>query len=100
MLNNCHGSFKDVRMPYFGRAVYPSMNPSWVQLRRFAILGSLITAIPKYLLNFCIACTRAVDWPTTQMIQTYLAGAAASVAKDGVAPESGRDDPLREKQCQ
>ena len=88
----------DLRMTCFGVSVYPSMNPSRVQLRRFAILGSLITAIPKYSLIFCIACTRAVDWPTTQMIQTYLAGAAASVAKDGVAPESGQDAPLREEQ--
>ena len=43
---------------------------------------------------------RATDLPTTQMIKTYLAGAAASVAKDGVAPESGQDDPLREKRDQ
>lgn len=31
------------------------------------------------------------------MIKTYLADAAASVARDGVAPESGQDDPLREE---
>ena len=85
-------------MAYFKADVHPSMNPSWVQLRRFAILGSLITAIPKYSLIFCVVCTRAVDWPTTQMIKTYLAGAAVSVAKDGVAPELGQDDLLRERQ--
>jgi len=32
------------------------------------------------------------------MVKTHLAGAAASVARDDVAPESGQDDPLREKQ--
>ena len=57
----------------------------------------------KYLIRAADHSTRtirATDLPTTQMIKTYLAGAAASVAKDGVAPESGQDDPLREKQCQ
>ena len=57
----------------------------------------------KYLIRAADHSTRtirATDLLTTQMIQTCLAGAAASVAKDGVAPESGRDDPLREKQHQ
>ncbi len=85
-------------MPYFGLAVYPLMNPSRVQLRRYAILGSLVTSIPKHSLIFCIVCTRAVDLPTIHMIKTYLAGAAVSVARDGVAPESGQDGPLREEQ--
>ena len=43
---------------------------------------------------------RAADLPTIHMIKTYLAGAAASVAKDGEAPESSQDDSLREKQYQ
>jgi len=46
-------------MPYFGQAVNPSMNPSRVQRRRSAILGSLVTPIPKLSLIFCIVCTRA-----------------------------------------
>ena len=108
-------------MPYFGVGVYPSMNPSRVQLRRYTILGSLVTPIPKHSLIFCIVCMRAacissspsngilaadysnnrkraVDLPTIHMIKTCLAGAAASVAMDGVAPESRQDDPLREEQ--
>ena len=85
-------------MPYFGVGVYPSMNPSRVQLRRYTILGSLVTPIPKHSLIFCIVCMRAVDLPTIHMIKTCLAGAAASVAMDGVAPESGQDGPLREEQ--
>ena len=43
---------------------------------------------------------RTAGLPTIHMIKTYLAGAAASVARDGEAPESGQDDPLREKQYQ
>ena len=34
------------------------------------------------------------------MVKQRLAGAAASVAMDGVAPEWGQDDPLREEQHQ
>ena len=34
------------------------------------------------------------------MVKQRLAGAAASVAMDGVAPELGQDDPLREEQHQ
>ncbi len=41
---------------------------------------------------------RAAGLQTTHMVKTHLAGAAASVARDDVAPESGQDDPLREKQ--
>ena len=43
---------------------------------------------------------RAAGLQTTHMVKTHLAGAAASVARDGEAPESGQDDPLREKQYQ
>ena len=55
----------------------------------------------KYLIRAADHSTRTIrasDLLTTQMIQTYLAGAAASVAKDGVAPELGQDDLLRERQ--
>jgi len=43
-----------VRWLCSGIAVNPSMNPSRVQLRRCAIPGSLVTAIPKHALNLCI----------------------------------------------
>ena len=46
-------------MAHFKAAVYPSMNPSRVQLRRFAIHGSLTTATPKYSLIICIVGTLA-----------------------------------------
>ncbi len=72
--------------------------------------GLLTTPTPKHSLIVCIVCTfaalsmkhtiRATGLPTIHMIKTYLAGAAASVARDGEAPESGQDDPLREKQYQ
>jgi len=35
-------------MQYSGAGVNPSMNPSWVQLRRYAIHGSLVTPTPKH----------------------------------------------------
>src|SRR5690554_2027778 len=46
-----------LRVSYSGIAVNPSMNPSRVQLRRYAIHGSLTTTTPKYSLIMCIAGT-------------------------------------------
>ena len=38
-------------MPYFGEGVSPSMNPSVVQLRRFAIHGFARHTHPKVLID-------------------------------------------------
>ncbi|HHX35615.1 MAG TPA: hypothetical protein GX719_10115 [Gammaproteobacteria bacterium] len=35
--------------------------------------------------------------PTTLLVNEYRAGDVASAAMDGVAPESGQEDPLREE---
>jgi len=43
---------------------------------------------------------RAAGLQPHHMVKTYLAGAAASEARDGEAPESWQDEPLREKQYQ
>ena len=50
----------NLRVSYFGVSVHPSMNPSRVQLRRFAIPGSLITLTPKHVLTICRVCPVAV----------------------------------------
>ena len=42
--------------------------------------------------------SRTAGLSSLQMVKQRLAGAAASVAMDGVAPELGQDDPLREEQ--
>ena len=39
-------------MPYFGEGVSPSMNPSGVQLRRFAIHGFARHTHPKVLIKY------------------------------------------------
>ena len=82
-------------------------------------MATLITATLQHSLNICMFCILAVlishgsssrmcfADPLKQMrcatalsniamLKQRLAGAAASVAMDGVAPESGQDDPLRE----
>ena len=40
--------------------------------------------------------SRTASLSSLLMVEQRLAGAAASVAMDGVAPELGQDDPLRE----
>ncbi len=104
-------------MPYFGVGVYPSMNPSRVQLRRYAIHGSLITLTPKHSLTMCSACTnavfvscadlhllrgdraeendafkksRATDLQATPIVNEYLVGIATSEARDSAAPNRVR----------
>ena len=42
---------KLLRMPYFEVGVYPSMNPSRVQLRRYAILGCAYHTHPEVLVD-------------------------------------------------
>ena len=66
------------------------MNPSRVQLRRYAINGSLITPTPKhYSLTLCKNQLSqlesleqlqkyATDWQTTLMVKTQCAGFVAS----------------------
>ncbi len=43
-------------MPYFGVGVHPSMNPSRVQLRRYAIPGSAHHTDPEVLVDhlYCL----------------------------------------------
>ncbi len=43
-------------MPYFGVGVHPSMNPSRVQLRRYAILGFAHHTDPEVLVDhvYCL----------------------------------------------
>ena len=77
-------------MPCFGAGVNPSMNPSRVQLRRYAIHGSLITPTPKhYSLTLCKNQLSqlesleqlqkyATDWQTTSLVETQCAGFVAS----------------------
>ena len=42
--------------------------------------------------------SRTAGLSSLLMVKQRLVGAAASVAMDGVAPEWGQDDPLREEQ--
>ena len=100
------------------------MNPSRVQLQRYAIHGYARHTHPKVLIDhvqgshYCsinqtcqlrydankeklAACllkkSHATHSNTPPPVNKYLVSVAASAAMDGAAPESGRDDPLREK---
>ena len=67
-------------MPYFGEGVSPSMNPSGVQLRRFAIHGFARHTHPKVLIKY-LYCMQ-------NCILTLLSKAKQSKAKQSKAKQS------------
>ena len=92
------GSTPALRHPWLAHHTYPEALINLVHclhVRSFkheAFKHSILAA------DYSTQTIRATDLPTIHMVKTHLAGAAASVARDGEAPESGQDDPLREKQ--
>ena len=97
------GSTPALRHPWLAHHTYPEALIDLLRcLHALSMKHSSIQAFKhsRRAADHLIQTIRAADLPTIHMIKTYLAGAAASVARDGEAPESGQDDPLREKQYQ
>ena len=55
-------------MPYFGIGVYPSMNPSGVQLRRYAIHGYARHTDPEVLIDL-LCCLHFCSLNHKQLMQ-------------------------------